>query len=112
MTRRKIIVRDAPSASAACTLRRPTPRTACIELIDRIGNSASTMITTFATSPMPNQMISNGSSASLGIGRVISIGGSSTALTVSFMPIHRPSGTATSTVNTKARPKRNRLMPR
>jgi len=32
-------------------------------------------ITTLATSPMPNQMINNGSSASLGIGRLISIGG-------------------------------------
>ena len=47
------------------------------------------MITTLATSPMPNQMMSSGSSASLGIGRVISMGGSRTALTLSFMPIQQ-----------------------
>ena len=37
------------------------------------------MTIVFDSSPMPNQMMNSGSSANLGMGRVVSIGGSSTA---------------------------------
>jgi hypothetical protein len=58
--------------------------------IDRIGNRASAMMMTLETSPMPNQMMSSGKSASFGIGRVISIGGSQIDFTTSCMPISSP----------------------
>ena len=68
------------------------------------------MTIVFDSSPMPNQMMNSGSSASFGIGRVVSIGGSSTARTPLCMPMSRPTGTPMTTQIAKAMPKRIRLI--
>ena len=109
-TRRKIVARLAPSDCAAWILRTDTARTACIAEIEIKGNSAAMMTIVFESSPIPNQMMNKGRSASFGIGRVVSIGGSSAARTPLCMPMSNPTGTPTITQTTNAMPKRIRLI--
>ena len=91
-------------------MRTDTERTACIAEIEISGNSAVMMTMVFDSSPMPNQMMNSGSSASFGIGRVVSIGGSNAARTPLCMPMSRPIGTPTMTQIANAMPKRIRLI--
>ena len=91
-------------------MRTLTARTACIALIEIKGNSAAMITIVFASSPIPNQMMNSGSSASFGIGRVVSMGGSSTERTPLCMPIKSPNGTPMTMQIVNAIPNRIKLI--